>query len=458
MNRILNTKFVEALIVTVITGNFIYNLSTNNFKLSYFDINSLIFSIFIFFFLFFIGSAINNMLGLNSISLSIILYLISFFAFQFFFLFYQDNVLNFNSSFIIVNLIWLISIIISKNKIAILNSVYTIVIFIFIYFVRDFFSKDLIKNISKNGDVDYFWFPMTKMIYENNLYYALLNNIEPGYGLLINNTFAVLTKLVSNSGSFIYLPSIVNVFAFIFILFVLEQKLKNVSKVITITLFASIVFNSSWLSYLFINSLMGEAVINLFFPIALISLSNNDFKNKKIKYFSYFLIGFLYLSKPFVSILILIFIAFIALKKRDLASIFFGFTAFVLNFINYKFVINIENSNNYFSISEFYVLGNIETIGFENILKILQNIFYLDRVMILFLTLMIFLIISSLYITKKIPNIEYLFILTINIFLVFILYITIWQDRELESAYRYIFSFFNLYLIYFAILRDKLNS
>ena len=83
--------------------------------------------------------------------------------------------------------------------------------------------------------------------------------------LLINNTFAVLTKLVSNSGSFIYLPSIVNVFAFIFILFVLEQKLRNVSKVITITLFASIVFNSSWLSYLFINSLMGEAVINLFF-------------------------------------------------------------------------------------------------------------------------------------------------------------------------------------------------
>ena len=86
----------------------------------------------------------------------------------------------------------------------------------------------------------------------------------------------------------------------------------------------------------------------------------------------------MYLSKPFVSILILIFIAFIALKKR-LGFYIFGFTAFVLNFINYKFVINIENSNNYFSISEFYVLGNIETIGFENILKILQNIFYLDR-------------------------------------------------------------------------------
>ena len=46
----------------------------------------------------------------------------------------------------------------------------------------------LLKNIAKNGDVEYFWFPMTKMIYENNLNYALLNNIEPGYGLLINNT------------------------------------------------------------------------------------------------------------------------------------------------------------------------------------------------------------------------------------------------------------------------------
>ena len=26
---------------------------------------------------------------------------------------------------------------------------------------------------------------MTKMIYENNLYYALLNNIEPGMGCLL---------------------------------------------------------------------------------------------------------------------------------------------------------------------------------------------------------------------------------------------------------------------------------
>tara|TARA_A100001015_G_scaffold316619_1_gene431424 strand:+ start:70 stop:270 length:201 start_codon:yes stop_codon:yes gene_type:complete len=64
----------------------------------------------------------------------------------------------------------------------------------------------------------------------------------------------------------------------------------------------------------------------------------------------------------------------------------------------------------------------------------------------------------SKYINKKIQNKELLSLLILNLGLVFLLYITIWQDRELESAYRYIFSAFNLYIIYFGIMREKLNS
>ena len=83
-----------------------------------------------------------------------------------------------------------------------MNFIYAVFTYIGIILIKDFFGNELLKNIAKNGDVEYFWFPMTKMIYENNLNYALLNNIEPGYGLLINNTYAVLTKLSINNFNF----------------------------------------------------------------------------------------------------------------------------------------------------------------------------------------------------------------------------------------------------------------
>ena len=78
---------------------------------------------------------------------------------------------------------------------------------------------------------------MTKMIYENNLNYALLNNIEPGYGLLINNTYAVLTKLSINNFNFDFSPSIVNVFIFLFLLFFLKQNVSNSTKIVLFILF-----------------------------------------------------------------------------------------------------------------------------------------------------------------------------------------------------------------------------
>ena len=338
-----------------------------------------------------------------------------------------------------------------------MNFIYAVFTYIGIILIKDFFGNELLKNIAKNGDVEYFWFPMTKMIYENNLNYALLNNIEPGYGLLINNTYAVLTKLSINNFNFDFSPSIVNVFIFLFLLFVMEQNFSNSTKIVLFILFTSIVLNSVWLSYLFTNSLMGESVINLFFPIIIVTLTKNNFRSQKTKYFVYFIVGFLYLSKPFVSILVLIYVIFLSIKDKDIISSLFGFSGFVLNFINYNFIIDIQTSNNYFSIGEFYYLGNLETIKFQNITKILKNIIVLDRVMTIFIALLFIYLVFAKYTSKSILNKEFLFLIILNIVLVFLLYITIWQDRELDSAYRYIFSFFNLYLIYFGIVRNKLN-
>ena len=63
-------------------------------------------------------------------------------------------------------------------------------------------------------DTNYFWTPMSKLIYENDLFYALENNIIPGYGLLINYIHAINFKIFFNYEFFTYIPVTSNIFSF----------------------------------------------------------------------------------------------------------------------------------------------------------------------------------------------------------------------------------------------------
>ena len=82
-----------------------------------------------------------------------------------------------------------------------------------------------------------------------------------------------------------------------------ELNLSNFAKTILVLTYLPIILISDWLSYLFINSLMGEVVVNYVFSVFLVNAFQNK-KNKDSKLY-FFVLGFLYFLKPFSSFIFL---------------------------------------------------------------------------------------------------------------------------------------------------------
>ena len=219
----------------------------------------------------------------------------------------------------------------------------------------------------------------------------------------------------------------------------------------------TIVVNSYWLSYLLINSLMGEGVISLFFPIIIYNLLKHKIsKYSYIDILVFIIIGFFYLSKPFASFIFLLIIVIFSYRHKNMRLLILGFLGFLINYLIYKFVITNSYSNNYFNKTE---LMDFDILNFRNIIDIFLNLIQLDRVMSLFLFILLTLIFINYLFKNYIDDSIYIFfIIFINILLVALLYVSFWQDRELESAYRYIFSIFNMYILGLGFELKKLNS
>ena len=92
-------------------------------------------------------------------------------------------------------------------------------------------------------------------------------------------------------------------------------------------------------------------------------------------------------------------------------------------------------------------------LNIHNIYLIIRN-FWIDKpTSLIFIYFFLFLLFNVL-VNKKNTEIYYLknFFIIVNIVLVFILYISYWQNIELESSYRYILNMF--YLIYIGLISD----
>jgi hypothetical protein len=448
-----SVKFIkqrlEYLILIPFLVNFIINFISKNLSIPHLEITNIFFSFLCFLFLYNVSIIISKSLEINSKSFSIVLYLLSFFAIDYSFLFYQ-NQLQFSHIFYIVNIFWILFTFLKSRNLMIKNYALSVGIYYLIFLTKNFLGNNILGRIAVNSDVEYFWLPMSKMIYENNLYFALQNNIEPGYGLLINHIHSILFKLFINYPTFEFIPALTNLFIYLVLLTIYETNLHTTVKISMQMLSLSIILNSDWLSYLLINSLMGEGVVNFIFPIVILTLNRRYISSiTYINYFSYFLIGFIYLSKPFVSILLLLAITFCSINQRKFEILFFGMFGFVINFLNYNYVLDAKYSSNYFNVTEFYNFQNITDISFSNILSILLNLLILDRVMSTFVLIFICIVLynkikNGFKLEKNLPLLN----IILNIAFVFILYVSIWSDRELESAYRYIFSIFSLFILH----------
>ena len=74
---------------------------------------------------------------------------------------------------------------------------------------------------------------------------------------------------------------------------------------------------------------MTEGILSYLFLIALISIKRTQYQKSKYET-SFFTVGILYLAKQFTSLLILLFILFFMLKKRDRSYALFGVSGILI--------------------------------------------------------------------------------------------------------------------------------
>ena len=291
----------------------------------------------------------------------------------------------------------------------------------------------------------------------SNLFSATKNNIIPGYSLMINFIYAELHFIFFSWDTFTFNQVIPNIFLYLNLLLMAELSLSNFAKTILVLTYLPIILNSDWLSYLFINSLMGEVVVNYVFSVFLVNAFQNK-KNKDSKLY-FFVLGFLYFLKPFSSFIFFIIPIYLFYKYKKTYIAYLPIFGFIVNNIYSRFLsLNIKNEDNFLS-ENFYLqilyenFNQLTNFNLTNIVLIFYDQIFIDRVLTLFLCMYLFIFIFNKGNYKNFNILNSAIVL--NFFLVFYLYISIWKNIELGSAYRYLFSFLNIFFIDFAF---KVNS
>ena len=428
--------------------NFLFNIP----KFEHIYLKDFIFALFCFIFLFYLGFEINKAFSINSISLSIAYYLMGAFALNFILVLIFEDYFSFKNFLIIYNAFVLF--VMTKKTQNLKTPFFLALAFLSVRLLTNNYGSSFEEYQILNTDVTEFWLPMTKVIFDNDLYFAINNNIIPGYSLMINYIFSELSYLLHGDIIFLNSRVIPNIFFYLNLLLFFELKIKPIYKFNLIIIYFYIFINSYWLSYLFINSYMGEVITNYLFSVFLLNTLQNE-KVKRRKLF-FFLVGFLYFLKPFSSILFLIIPLYYILKNKKNSYVVLSLFGY---FINYFYgLLNSDSSSSEQTINPYLsiFIENSEKLFnfyFTNVKLIFLNEIFIDKVLTLFLIIYLFIKLYSFKLSEK-SNLMTLTLL-INLFLVLYLYSTIWKNIELGSAYRYIFSFINIFFIDFSYALDQ---
>lgn len=448
-----------ALIPLPFLGNFLLNIYENQLVISFLSIKNLIFSFISFLFLYNFCSLISQASGFKNISFCISIFYISFYAVNFLILNFGETVQNFDHYFYLVISLWMIYLIYNFKFLNKLNIFLSIFSFLVIKLIKNYILDKNYSIPQFSSDTGYFWTPMSKAIYDNSLYYALENNIITGYGLLINYIHSINFKLFINEDFFYFHTATTNIFLFLYVLFIWEINAPKNIKYSGIIILLSILLNSDWLSFLFINSSMGEGITNYLFAVIFLTLINTLKKyqhnlNSYELYTAVFFAGFLYFTKPFASYLILLIILWVFSCNKKVIILLLGFSGVFINFFNYSYIISGNTSDGYLNLAEFSDTEKLYNLKLNNILQILLNFFTLDKIMSLFIVILVILTIYNLI---KLKSFSPIFLLLLfNALLVFLLYVSVWQNKELESAYRYLLTLLNLYFVLYVYELKKI--
>ncbi len=442
--------------------NFLYNFLTTSpvEKLLNFNYYDLISSLLLFLFLTLIGGLIKNSLHMINKSISIALYLLSFFI--------ADNIftiLSFGTNhfivFLIVNSFWLIFLLSKKTKI--LDLTFLILSMTLLNLYNHVFFNNLSKNKNVIGDVKDVHLQNVQNLYEKGYLYSMNNSTLEGYPQLVAYFQATLNRLSISIETFSNLSSAVNVLFFLTLLLVYETKISNFGKFIMGMTFTVLIYNSEWLKLIFVDSLMTEGTLSYLLAVILMGVVQTKNKGSKNLRLVFLLLGTLYLAKQFISLLSLIAVIYFLFLKETRKFAVFGFFGLILKELSFITVFKNLTKNYHLKqidlIDTFFDLILFRDLNISNIQTILRNLF-LDKPS--FLIFVIFFILLGIQIlNKKAFNqdlVLYSSIVLINFLLVFLLYVSVWRNMELESPIRYFLNLLHLTIVYEFLMIEEIKN
>lgn len=418
------------------------NFSTINF----FDIGA---GILLFSSLFFAGNLIRNILKFESISIGITFYLFSFFIIDCFVLFFYQK-LDFLEIIFLVNLFWFLFFVFKLKNVKALLPLIVSFISLRLYF-NEYVSK-LTSNNNISGDVEAVFFEQAKNIYEGSYFYSINNYVWDGYPQFLSYIQSIFLGISGSLENYIFFSFTSHIVFYLSLLFFIELNISSFHKLISLGLFSLLLLNSKFIQFLFTTSLMSEGLVSLLTAILVIAVINNVKNSKHLDYKLFFLLGVMYFSKQFNSSLVVILILFLFFIKGRNKLILFGFSGVALKELLYQFVFTEASKDHHISqidlkdtILDLLLFRDLKS---QNIFLIIQNLWKDKPLVILFFIFYFSYIYSKLFIKKFELQTDLIFILiNLNIVLVFLIYISVWQNMELESPIRYFLNNFHLLII-----------
>ena len=441
--------------------NFFLNFITNPKLISFVNLKEFISSILLFTFLYTIGKSFKEATSIKfTTTFGIITYFISFYVFESILLFFTQEI-KLHDTFIYVNIFWLIFLILKlNNKYLILLNLST---YLLLRLFNSFYFLDFIKNKNIEGDVKDVFFLNTEKIYNESFFTSISNPVMSGYPQFMSYIDSFLYKLSFYRESYSFIISTTFVFLWLFILMFIEFEYSSENKIALVLLFTSLILNSQWLEFLFLSSLMSERIASYLFLGLLININKVKNEKESLILFSTFLFSFIYLTKQFFALLLLvIFIYYLSNKNLRKYSTFLLLAYFLRELQHIFYFKNIPKDHHISQIDLFDTALDLilfRDLKINNINLILQNLLK-DKPVVYLIILFFISYFCYYFIFKDFTNFNsaLLILSVLNFIFVFLLYISVWQTMELESPIRYFYSFIPVYSIAIFFNLEKIQN
>jgi hypothetical protein len=441
-------------LIFIIFLNSILNLFSRNqadvfSTINIFDIGA---GILLFTCLYFAGKSIKNILKFETISIGITFYLFSFFIFDCFILFFYQK-LSFLEIIFLVNLFWFLFFSIKLKNLKAFLPLLGSFVSLRLYFI-EYISK-LTFNNNIRGDVEAVFFEQAKNIYESSYFISINNYVFEGYPQFLSYIQSIFLGLAGSIDIYIFYSFTSHIVFYLSLLFFIELNISNTHKLISLGLFSLLLLNNQFIQFLFTSSLMSEGLVSLFTAILIIAVLNNIKNTRHLDYKIFFLLGVMYFSKQFNSSLVVIMTILVFFITGRNKVVILGFSGVVIKELLFLFVFTDVSKDHH--IRQMDVTDTIldlllfRDLQIQNIFSIIQNL-WMDKPLSILFFIFYFSYVYSKIFTKKfeLRNDLIFILINLNIIFVFLIYISVWQNMELESPIRYFLN--NLHLLISSIL------